>query len=408
MTNRRRPRLPKFFLLALGAMVLTAAPAHANMPTSLLFSEAFHLLAGNAVLGILEGIVVGLLIRGRIGPAIGWMLLANYISALLGVVLLNQVSLAWAAWVLGPPLEHIRSLTILFTLLFFALTYAIEWPLCRLAVGDRPKRGAWTTRANLAAHVVSYLLLVPFYVSQSQTRLLDHLKAAPVAAISAADPVWIYYLDPSGHTRRMRSDGAHNEPVAAEPVTQPEFAWLKAKSTGKNRWDLVEGRSEKLQSFQEFKADQEGRVLLRGSPGDAGVQERMLSYGGFNYYWRVMGPSQEAVPRTGCCSDTVDLRAPDTGNWDVCADRFSWYGLMVKSRANPVADRDALHLGLETPFFAWVSRCPNVLPSGQVIYQLADQIVLVDLDRRLIGFLVRGTGPLAIREAAGRGQKDER
>lgn len=398
MTNRRRQRLSSFFMLAL---MLTAAPAHANMPTSLLIPEAIHLLAGNAVLGIVEGIVVGLVIRGRFGPAIGWMLLANYTSAILGVLLLNQVTLARAAWALGPPLEHIPSLTILFTLLFFALTFAIEWPLCRLAVGDRPKRATWTLRANLAAHVVSYLLLAPFYFSLSQTQLLDHLKVAPAATISAADPVWIYYLDPSGHIRRMRSDGSHNDPVAAEPVTQPELAWLKAKSVGKNRWDLVEGRTEKLQLFQAFREDREGRVLLRGLPGDAGVQERMLSFGGFNYYWGVMGQRKEVVSQTRCCPDTVDLRTPNTANWDVCADMLSWYGLMVQSRANPVADRDALHLGFETPFFAWVSRCPNVLPSGQVVYQLADQIVLVDLDRRRIGYLARGAGPLAIREAAG-------
>ena len=40
-----------------------------------------------------------------------------------------------------------------------------------------------------------------------------------------------------------------------------------------------------------------------------------------------------------------------------------------------------------------------MLPSGQVVYQLGDQIVLADLDRRRIGFLARGTGPLAINDA---------
>ncbi|MGV3721666.1 MAG: hypothetical protein ACO1SX_12210 [Actinomycetota bacterium] len=108
---KSRTRLPHFLGLTLGLLSLTAAPAHANMPTSLLFVEGLHLVAGNAVLGILEGIVVGLVIRGRFGPAIGWMLVANYVSALVGVLLLNQVTLSRVAWVLGPPLEHTALLT---------------------------------------------------------------------------------------------------------------------------------------------------------------------------------------------------------------------------------------------------------------------------------------------------------
>lgn len=71
---------------------------------------------------------------------------------------------------------------------------------------------------------------------------------------------------------------------------------------------------------------------------------------------------------------------------------------MVNSRGNPANNRYTLHLGFETSFFAWAFRCPNMLPSGQVVYQPGDRIVLADLDRRKIAFPARGTGPLAIRE----------
>ena len=52
MTARRR--LPTVLALTLGVLLLAAAPAHANMPTTLLFPEAFHLLAGNARLRLVH------------------------------------------------------------------------------------------------------------------------------------------------------------------------------------------------------------------------------------------------------------------------------------------------------------------------------------------------------------------
>jgi hypothetical protein len=57
---------------------------------------------------------------------------------------------------------------------------------------------------------------------------------------------------------------------------------------------------------------------------------------------------------------------------------------------------EKLNAALETPFVIWPSRNATVLPGDQVVYQLGDQIVVLDLRTRRIGLVARGRGPVVI------------
>lgn len=46
------------------------------------------------------------------------------------------------------------------------------------------------------------------------------------------------------------------------------------------------------------------------------------------------------------------------------------------------------------PFLAWIARNATILPSDQVVYQLGNQIVILDLSTRKLAFLALGQGPV--------------
>ena len=65
-------------------------------------------------------------------------------------------------------------------------------------------------------------------------------------------------------------------------------------------------------------------------------------------------------------------------------------------RAQNNATHENIHLALDTPLVQWWSGYATVLPGDQVVYQLEDQIVLLDLPTRRIAMLTRGRSPVVI------------
>lgn len=55
-------------------------------------------------------------------------------------------------------------------------------------------------------------------------------------------------------------------------------------------------------------------------------------------------------------------------------------------------------LALELPFLYWYSRFATVVPGDQVVYQLGNQVVLLDLNADKIGLITMGYGPVVILE----------
>ena len=80
-------------------------------------------------------------------------------------------------------------------------------------------------------------------------------------------------------------------------------------------------------------------------------------------------------------------------NW-IQDDWAAWNELSMEKKSNG----EKLRFGLETPFLHWWPGEFIVLPDDQVIYQLGNQIVLVDLNKKLIGLLSLGFGPVVVAE----------
>ena len=66
--------------------------------------------------------------------------------------------------------------------------------------------------------------------------------------------------------------------------------------------------------------------------------------------------------------------------------------MYVASELNPGKDRTVLRAQLPTMEWAW--RYVYVLPGGEVLAQLGDNIVLLDLESMQLGFVARGSRPV--------------
>jgi hypothetical protein len=178
--------------------------AYADAGTPLMWLGMLHLAFGNFFIGIAEGILIAWWFRAKILRSIGWMVLANYSSAVLGVGLYwftNTQITDFSAnrWVF----YHIRPFLILFAILTYGLSVISEWPFCHKIL--KPMGTSWqrSLKASLIAQTFSYLLLLPLYLLSSSYTFARQVSFVPAADIAHKTRVEIYYL--SGDGKRLEA-----------------------------------------------------------------------------------------------------------------------------------------------------------------------------------------------------------
>ena len=88
-------------VVAIAAAGATPIAAHANAGTPLMWATMLHLFFGNAIIGILEGLLLAVFFRLPKGKTIFLLIAANYASAWLGGLfiiggLADQISITLA------------------------------------------------------------------------------------------------------------------------------------------------------------------------------------------------------------------------------------------------------------------------------------------------------------------------
>ncbi|MCY2963452.1 MAG: hypothetical protein NT069_07340, partial [Planctomycetota bacterium] len=127
-------QLPAILVTSLG-ILLAPAVAQANVGTPLMWGAAFHLLIGNALIGLFEGYLLSRFFRASQLSAMVGMVIANYVSAFVGAYLIDA---------LGPQLRTLDLNTVrtAFAGLMGAawlVTIVIEWPFVAFILrGKRP------------------------------------------------------------------------------------------------------------------------------------------------------------------------------------------------------------------------------------------------------------------------------
>jgi hypothetical protein len=317
-----RGRAPQFRLASACVpllLLLFPRTANANAGTPLMLAGAFHLLLGNAAIGLIEAAILAWFLRARFWKAALVMVIGNYVAWWSCGALLPSIERLTALFLDPNPLLNIGAVIKSTIVAAFIASLIIEAPFSYLAACIR-----WTRReerkptllrfafTHIAAQSATYALLVLWYSSASETSLLR----VPV---------------------------------------QPDI--LRRLPNGSVRFTDTSGNL--------------ARIPLRGGPAE------------------LLGAIASITSRYELRSArTLD---PDS-DWTVHT--TDWATALVAEHKNG----SRLYVALETPLVTWSASNATVLPGGYVVYQLGEQIVVLDVNGPAIAPLTMGTEPYVVLE----------
>lgn len=357
--------------LLLATITLTVFPqyAHANAGTPLMWAGMLHLIIGNALIGIIEGLLISKVFSVRKRRSIPIMILANYVSMIAGSLIIGAIGNFFNH---HATIYSIHALLFSFLLFSFMITILIEWPFCVWILKFNNEMRKKSLKASVYAQILSYALIIPFYFLASGTSLLWNVKLDRSLSFVKSDP-WIYYISTDNNKiLRSKVTGGHPEKVL-QTKTNSEYARLFSKpSNDTGQWDLwIKDRAENKQD--------EARLLLKNFTNRA---EPLRRWDGKTY--------EDEEPDSWFNFGVMDFRNLDKRDWEPRTGFWAVEGFHAENKRTG----QKIYIALETPFIQWYMRNVSILPDDQVIFQIGDQIVIFDLNSRKMGLITKGRGPI--------------
>jgi hypothetical protein len=351
--------------------MMATMPILANMGTPMMWLAECHLFILNAVIGLIEGLILWKWWKAPLKRALIVMIIANYASATIGFfavwplrdfldqTVFHSDSIYAPLWVAGS----------MFAVVFIS-TVLIEWPLVAAALGDRKaRRSFW---ASLVVNSASYALLTFLYLAVSQFSFYtDVAHDDSLAFVDRDRDWWVYYVGGSdGDLWRVRLDGSqkeHLKPLGlAHDRRSRSFMHESdlAAAPGDAGWDLW------LRGELEPKRVLPGFASKAGSTTQPGDPVQFLAF-----------------------MTSADLRPVGDRRWTVRAEFYGEQGIRI-NEPEP-SNQELLRLSLATPWDSWPMRVPTITPSGLVVFQAGHyHIFVLDPERKTMGILAIGSSPV--------------
>ncbi len=370
--------------LLVGVMLVAAmAPftANANVGTPMMWAGFLHLLFGNAIIGVGEGLAIAWFFHLPKRRCVLWMIAANYSSAWLrglGLVQLIRMQLDWSLYTAWRNLWLCAAFTYLFTLL-------LEWPfvaLCFRRQADWLKR---SVKASLVVQTASYLLLFGWYWSATDASLFRETNRVPVSDFQLPANLRLFYIRASDGAvcEKVFSSGEERILQKSASTNANDVLFLRPDSVQTSTWDLL------LQDRYD-----------RYRPSGSGETTPRLILAGI----RAMAAREVAREDTGedltveafksRFSESASTFSGTTNLWLVGICEY-YPGLGLGSMKRGAKEQFALYW--ESPFSTWEFHSAIQLPNELVLFELGgDQICVLDPESRKLGLLVRGRGPVAL------------
>lgn len=357
------------WVFPLAFCVLVPSVAWANAGTPLIWARVLHLLFGNAIIGLGEGLALAALFGVRRGRSVGVMIVANYASAWVGGALLVE---GLASRVLVD-IGNLRLWFWMFVVLAFVVTLLVEFPLVRLALGRRPHGWRVAAKGVLFVNAISYPLLFGWYWLASGTSLLTGVSIVRADELQPSPEYALYYVTEAGGVMRSDLTGARREQVATlGAIDRDDRLYVRQGEGG--TFDLVVIQMGENRNKPRFVTVQENFAAK------AVVDERMGKLEGqsLDVSWYNFGQ----VGKLGVESE-----------WTVWVGFWPVEGV-VGRRAET---EDRFQFSLETPFVQWLARNATHIKKDLVLFQLGDdQICLLDPLGKRIALVARGQGPVVV------------
>jgi hypothetical protein len=310
------------------------------------------------------------------------MILANYASWFAGEWSIFALAEKIEGSVLNNnPLLNAPKFIITMAAMTFVVTLILEWPFCLWALKTKKNKILKSIAACLLVNICSYAFLVWLYCQASSYTLYTDLSIRAVDSFSKNNNAWIYYISPQdGDIHRIHPNGNNDENIhdLNMPVKSNKnfcngdlFVWPSEKE---NSWDLW---------ISYFCSEKENQLLIK----DFAVKTAK-PYSSYYTTRDVNEPNKvDGNYLSTFCSTNLTENKSD---WNIHTECWAIEGLVAEKKSS----KEYLRFAFETPFVKWFSSKSTLLPDDQVVYQLGNQIVLLDLNKRQIGLITLGFSPI--------------
>lgn len=335
-----------------------------------MWASIAHLIFGNAIIGVIEGLLLAGVFKCPMGRSILLLIAANYASSWLGGYLVVD----WLASLPDIILPTLKTWFLLFVGVAFLVTLLIEFPFVWFALRSRALSWRRVAVATLAIHGVSYALLSVWYGLASGTSMMTRLRVVTPEEMNLPVACDLYFLSPEGERVIMRKLEAPDAREVVAAVTAPHpndrlFVWPRPGSG----FDLM------------LHLDEEERDLpvIRNFSDQASVD------------WRISEGHAEKAVGSWSNFGPVPLLGSASG-WEFHTGFWAVEG--ISGNHQPTGEK--VRFSLELPFVAWVVRNAVQLEGGYVVAQLGDdQICLFHPDSRRVALIARGKGPVVAKRS---------
>lgn len=349
-------------------MVVIPSLAHANAGTPLMWAAAIHLVVGNALLGVFEGLLLGFLFRTSIWKAVLLMIAANYASAWLGFMLRGLVDTENARMTI----ETVQLLPWGILFAAFMLTLLVELPFILVALRKKERFVRKALFACLLIQSLSYTVLVGWYARSSYAGIVTELEIVSPSEMGVPDGYSLYYIDTDGE-RILRCElaGEHKETVGKIESEDPDDR-LAAKPENAGAYDLY------------LLLPDEERLVLKDFAEAASVD------------WYVQeGRSRKPYPTS--FNFGVVPRVAVESDWEYQVGYWPGQGISGRCESQQLS----FQYSLETPFAAWNVRNAAHISGDFAVFQLGrDQICILQPQKKRIALIARGKGPVVAQDKA--------
>ncbi|MCA1990799.1 MAG: hypothetical protein LDL41_01955 [Coleofasciculus sp. S288] len=338
------------------AIALSPAPVLANAGTPLMWTGVGHLFLGNAVIGIVEGILLSNFFHTPRTKSVNLLVVANYASAWVGMFLiLNRLS-------------HIPSVTIenlhiwlwLFVALAFILTLLIEYPFFWFLLREQQKAVQKALKATIIIHGISYLLLFGWYGLNSQITMLTQLDVVSAEQLQPSEEYVLYFMTYDGkQVVRSDLDGKSQESIK-DVIATDRNGRLCVRKNEKGTFDLLVNSKVILSDFASLAPTPEPREWYNCAPNPFGVVPKLT----------------------------------ENTNWEYRTEVWAAGGIMGYNKQENLS----FGFALETPLAFWSVKNATHLAGDFVVFQLGDdQVCILQPQEKRIALIARGREPVVVR-----------
>ena len=362
ISNQITKRLPR--ILGLIALLISVPlTARADAGTPLMWAGMLHMVFGNAIIGIFEGLILAWIFKLRKGICVLVMIPANYFSAWIGGLYLNHEITS------ALPFNLYNAWRWIWLMVFvtFLITLIFEWPFVFFCFRKEQNRFKKSLQGNLLVNSLSYVLLFSWYWLASGTALYTKMNIVQPSEISFPKEGVVYFISKTNGVCRLDLSSQKSEKVYPLKADQDDRLFVRTSTFNANNWDIL---------------DSSKKILVCSNLQVIASQD-----------WRDTNDPNRIEGTWFNFGEAPKLGAAEKSDWKFETGFWPIEGLRGENQKTG----EKIYFSLETPFVSWIARSATQLPGDYVVFQLGDdQICLFETATKKIALLARGQGPVVI------------